>query len=289
MKAIVKIIYCCLILLCLTIIAEAQDTSGLQYIEEMPETHAAESGGVKLEEVQATNDSVTEALDLDNEEGYDQEASRKEELQKMADEQAQNEPLYAEKQIDNKKWQQLKKDEKFNYDVVKTKKEKPEEKKDKSIKFDPLKWKNAMTILLFAMIALAVVLIIYAFFGKQYFAKPTQQLVQQEDNWEDVEVFSAWDKAIADAIANQDYRLATRILYLQTLQLLNDTNWIQYSKEKLSNQYLQKLYGTQLYKPFAQCNKYFDYVWYGKYPISQTAFTDIRAQFVQLQNQISTS
>jgi hypothetical protein len=275
MKLVLCTIWLCVVLLCGSACVFAQDIPTVQTAEEL------------ATELNATNDSVTQALDIDTdaEEENNYEQQNNDRLRQIVDEQAKEIPLYAEKNLDTSKWKKLITDEKLNYDPLKVAKIK-EEVVEKPSTFDPTTWKNAMVVLLFVLVALAIVLIIYAFFGKQYFAKPEQKLQEEQDNWEDVEAFSAWDKAIADALSNNDYRLATRILYLQTLQQLNDTNWIQYSKEKLSNHYLQKLYGTQLYQPFTQCNKYFDYVWYGKYPLTEQSFADIRAQFIQLQNQV---
>jgi cell division protein FtsL len=181
-------------------------------------------------------------------------------------------------------WRRLIKDEKLSY-IEKIEKKKIEKKimpKEKS-KSDG----KTEIVLLFSMIALVIVMIIYAFFGKKYF-KNKQENVQQEIlDFENVDTFSEWEKSINEAVANQDYRLAIRILYLQTLQILNDKNKIIYRKEFPNSIYLAKLFNTSLYLSFYELTRYFDYVWYGRYTVSQNTYHQAYAQFQIFQNSIT--
>jgi hypothetical protein len=235
----------------------------------------------------ATNDSVLNALEIEQDDVNDYDQKKYRRLQQLLNEQVKSIPTYIEKKVDPNKWDTLINDKNFNYQPITIQKEKPKQVANNLGIFDGIKWKNFMIIALFVLVALAVVIIIYAFFGKQYFTKSDKKIEIINNNWEEVESFNEWEKAIHDAIANNDYRLATRILYLQTLQQLKETNWIDYRKEKLSSEYQQQLYGTQHYKAFQQCNRYFDYIWYGNYTLTPQGFNDVKAQFIQFQNNIT--
>jgi len=200
------------------------------------------------------------------------------------------EAAYQQRNITDTAWKNITSDKDLVYNELKEKKPEPKKEESKPVDFSKFDWnfgKDFGTVMLFILIALVIVMIIYAFFGKQYFSKKDVAIVEEETTWEDVQEFNEWDKAIAEALSNNNYRLATRILYLQSLQKLNDHSWINYNKETLTSAYMQKLYDTRLYASFAVVTRYFDYTWYGHYELTAENFQQIRAQFIQFQNSIT--
>ncbi|MEZ0541602.1 DUF4129 domain-containing protein [Fibrella arboris] len=84
---------------------------------------------------------------------------------------------------------------------------------------------------------------------------------------------------IDEAIASRNYRMAVRLLYLQTLKNLTDRGLIRWQPNKTNRQYAQELTGNPNRLGFEQLTSQFDYVWYGDFPIDETRFQLVRQQF----------
>ncbi len=269
----------CIGLLCCVNSVQAQTEN----LIEPPAVDTAFTKDLELnEEVKA---AVTEATEDAENSGGDFENKRLENLWKEAEKQ---DAKYTVRKIADTTITNLKADKKLTYPDLQKKKEEiiPQNTEKIEEKFDPNKYKNAATILLFICIALVIVLILYAFFGKQYFAKEDKTVIEDATSFEDVEEFTEWQKALQAALAQKDYRLATRILFLETLQKMNGHNIIQYQKDKLNATYLQQLYGTRYYEGFTQIVRNFEYTWYGNYELTEEKFKIIQNQVQAFQAKI---
>ena len=238
----------------------------------------------------AVDTATLEELNMNTEEVSAEDDAEISSLQEKLLDAKKKEAIYQQRNITDTAWKNITSDKDLVYIELKEKKSEPQKKENNPTNFSKFNWnlgKDFGTVMLFILIALVIVIIIYAFFGKQYFSKKDIAIVQEETTWEDVQEFNEWDKAIAEALYNNNYRLATRILYLQSLQKLNDHSWINYKKETLTSAYMQKLYDTRLYASFAVVTRYFDYTWYGHYELTAENFQQIRAQFIQFQNSIT--
>lgn len=90
-----------------------------------------------------------------------------------------------------------------------------------------------------------------------------------------------FDTAIDNAVQQRNYRLAVRLLYLQTLKRLTDHNRIAYTPDKTNRQYLYELANTSLQADFESLTRQFEFVWYGDFPIDETRLAQVRQQFQQ--------
>lgn len=120
------------------------------------------------------------------------------------------------------------------------------------------------------------------FFGKNGDASLAYQV--EEENIHELDFKAAIDKAIA----NNNYRLAVRLLYLQTLKQLTDNGLIEWRINKTNATYVQELKGHQQQNGFIQLTNYFDRVWYGEANINYEQFADAQQSFIQFQQQIHT-
>lgn len=102
---------------------------------------------------------------------------------------------------------------------------------------------------------------------------------------EDLEI-TVYEQQITDAIAQGKYRLAVRLLYLQTLRLLSDKQIITYSREKTNAAYLRSMISTPWYKTFAGLTLDYEYIWYGERPVSSEQFKVVHNQFSQFMNEL---
>lgn len=88
-----------------------------------------------------------------------------------------------------------------------------------------------------------------------------------------------FDTAVDEAVSQRNYRLAVRLLYLQTLKRLTDAERIRYKPDKTNRQYVQELANSPLQTDFETLTRQFEYVWYGDFPVDESRFGAIRQQF----------
>lgn len=86
---------------------------------------------------------------------------------------------------------------------------------------------------------------------------------------------------INEAIESRNYRMAVRLLYLQTLKSLADGGLIRWQPDKTNRQYAYELTGNAKRLGFEQLTTQFEYAWYGDFPVDETRFKHIRQQFQQ--------
>jgi hypothetical protein len=96
----------------------------------------------------------------------------------------------------------------------------------------------------------------------------------------------SFDEAIRAAVESGNYRLATRLLYLQVLKKLSDRGYINWQINKTNIDYLNETAGKQWSSLFSSVTFSFEYSWYGELPVSKERFTDLQQQFHQLNNQL---
>lgn len=112
----------------------------------------------------------------------------------------------------------------------------------------------------------------------------TQGLVYQTET-EDIHSIPFAD-AIAQAINQQNYRLAIRLMYLQTLKQLTDKGFINWQINKTNYEYLRELQQHPQQQMFRELTYHFEYAWYGDLPVNQQAFQGIQNVFNQFNNKL---
>lgn len=116
------------------------------------------------------------------------------------------------------------------------------------------------------------------------FNKKAQGLpLEYENLTENIHEISFQDR-IEEAEATRNYRLVVRLLYLQTLKQLTDRSLIDWKPDKTNRQYVHELAGSPLQASFERLTTQFERVWYGDFPVSETIFGDLRAEFTQFNN-----
>ncbi len=92
--------------------------------------------------------------------------------------------------------------------------------------------------------------------------------------------------AIEKASGSGNYRLAVRLLYLQSLKLLADKNFINWQSNKTNTHYLREISNTGLQQTFEQITDVFEYTWYGNLAVTGENFAKIKDQFLKFQSQL---
>lgn len=99
-----------------------------------------------------------------------------------------------------------------------------------------------------------------------------------EENIEKID----FDQLIANALKENNYRLATRYLYLKSLKTLAHNNLIDWHYDKTNSDYLNEIKDLQLKALFKRVSYIYEYVWYGEFPIDEEKFNKNKVDFKQL-------
>ena len=94
---------------------------------------------------------------------------------------------------------------------------------------------------------------------------------------------------IEQVIAEGNYAVAVRLLYLQSIQALNDHQLIRWKRDKTNGEYLRELPEGTLRRDFTELTGVFERIWYGEKPIGRTQFPAVQAQFSRMQQSIQNS
>lgn len=86
-----------------------------------------------------------------------------------------------------------------------------------------------------------------------------------------------FEKLIDEAIQQEQYRLAIRLVFLRALKLLSDHHHIHWQPGKTNHDYLDELTDTRLRTGFNELNFYFEYAWYGNFTINAQLFSRVSA------------
>ena len=93
-----------------------------------------------------------------------------------------------------------------------------------------------------------------------------------------------FEREIAQAQQDRDYRRGIRLLYIYTLKKLTDRQLIHWRPGKTNHDYQAELRGSAMASSFEQLSHYYEYAWYGNFPADEAMY--LRAE--QLVQRIDT-
>lgn len=103
---------------------------------------------------------------------------------------------------------------------------------------------------------------------------------QTEDAPLGLNEYSEYNMLIKEAEQEKDFNLSTRYLYLQMLRRLGDRELIQFSADKTNYAYVKELAGEPYQQAFASLTLNYEYVWYGKFIISENRYMQLKEEFI---------
>lgn len=151
-----------------------------------------------------------------------------------------------------------------------------------------LKFINAISkskflkILLFIALAAGIIFAIYQVMVANNFfliARRRRNAVRQAD---DSELSPEnLDERILEETRNGNYRQAVRYMYLKTLKILSEYNFITLHAKSTNQDYIRQMYKHNSAGQFRQLTRIYEYVWYGEFDPSESQFDMIRTNFNQ--------
>lgn len=147
-------------------------------------------------------------------------------------------------------------------------------------------WGNILGVVI---IALVIAVIVYGLVRKDGFSflfsskRKVNAYAVLEENIHEMN----FDQLLDEAIQQNDYRRAVRLLFLHALKLLSDRDLIHWQPGKTNHEYAAELDDHNKLKPgFDQLNYYFDYVWYGNFDATASLFERARKTFSAWREQL---
>jgi hypothetical protein len=190
----------------------------------------------------------------------------------------------AKRTVDAKQLDSLHKDEDFWYvDKAHRKKQKPKKEQSSSAKTN---WLQPLIWILMIGGFIAVLFWFLWSSDVRLFRKPPQKTSREEVVEEDIFEID-YDKAIKDAIASGNFRVAVRLGYLQLLKELSERNIIRYSQQLTNSDYVMQLYGTNYYPDFFRITRHFEYAWYGGFNVSSAAYEKISSDLGHFKSKLA--
>lgn len=150
---------------------------------------------------------------------------------------------------------------------------------------------RVFTILMFILFGGLLIMVIYHLFfsGDQQiyrWKRRKRALSHGEVSMDDITHFHDWEQALQDACSHGHYRLAVRLWYLQTLQLLHEKSLIQFQSEKTNRDYQRELQATTYASSFKTLTTYFEYIWYGQFEVDEAQYGTIATLYKNFQQAI---
>jgi Domain of unknown function (DUF4129) len=96
-----------------------------------------------------------------------------------------------------------------------------------------------------------------------------------------------FEKLIHEATEKNEFRLATRLIFLHALKLLSDKHLIEFNPGKTNHDYVEELITPDLKTGLNELSFYFDYAWYGNFSINDIQFQRIKNTFSEWRTKMS--
>ncbi len=118
-----------------------------------------------------------------------------------------------------------------------------------------------------------------------FFAKGQNTELIFDDSIEDIHEMN-FDILIQEAVSKKNFRRATRLHYLKLLKEMTDRGQLAWRPEKTNQDYLHELKDDGLKTAFSNLTRYFEYIWYGNFPVSADAFKQVSESFRNFSNKL---
>lgn len=191
-------------------------------------------------------------------------------------------PTLTKRKVSAEKLTELQQDEAFWYANKGLKKKEPVKKASPNFLVEILqeKWFKMLLWILIVASFFSIIVWYLSSLNIRLFRKASTTIAVHDENKMPDDIFSIpYDSKIAEAIKQNQFQLAVRLLYLQTLMRLSHKNLIQFKQDKTNSHYLSQLYNTIYYKDFFSLTRHFEYTWYGQFPISEVVFKQLQKDF----------
>jgi hypothetical protein len=138
-------------------------------------------------------------------------------------------------------------------------------------------------VLLYIFLATAIIFIAYQLtvVNNFFISSASRKKRLQKSVEDDSDISTNLDEKIRSAIDDREYRHAIRFMYLRTLKLLSENNFITLHARSTNQEYIRQMYKHNQLSEFRQLTRIYEYVWYGEFDPNERQFETIRNKFNQ--------
>ena len=145
---------------------------------------------------------------------------------------------------------------------------------------------NVLEIVVYILSLLFIIFIIRQFLKSKIsapltsyasFNKPVGYLIK-DDNISGID----FNQYLKEALQNNDFKVAVRILYLKLLKNLDDSKKIIWHPGKTNHQYQNEIKETDLRNDFSKLTWIYECVWYGGFKIDKRSFNSVHKKFSKI-------
>lgn len=147
---------------------------------------------------------------------------------------------------------------------------------------------SGLQVVLWVLAAAFVLFVIYKLFVTGSPLQRRQKTVTQvpQAAEEIITPESDFDRMIREALQKNNYRLAIRYHYLQTLHTLAQKNYVQLAADKTNYNYVHEIADFNKQNEFAALTLNYEYVWYGEFVIDEMVYQKLKPAFVAFNSKI---
>lgn len=117
--------------------------------------------------------------------------------------------------------------------------------------------------------------------GKWVFGKSSDKNIIPVTDIENNIHATDFQKLIAEAEKDNNYRLAIRYYYLWLLKGLTNAEIIEYDVEKTNSDYYNEITSKTIKDEFSYTSYLYNYIWYGEFDVNETQFNKARTAFTK--------
>ena len=152
---------------------------------------------------------------------------------------------------------------------------------------------NYISLILKTLLIIGLLVLIIWLFNKYYVTRQKkapenkseinlsedERLIQQKD----------LSTLIEEAEAQNNYRLASRYLFLNILKHLKNQNLIAYEFQKTNSDYRNEISPEEIKSVFVYASRFYEFVWYGDFQLDATAYQKAKTRLQALISTIQNS
>ena len=95
-----------------------------------------------------------------------------------------------------------------------------------------------------------------------------------------------FEQEISQAVQQQNFKKAVRLVYLASLKRLTDAGLLKWEPGKTNSQYQRELKSAGFIKSFGSLGYYFEYAWYGDFPVDEQLYRQVEQTYQQFSQQL---
>ena len=199
----------------------------------------------------------------------------------------------SKERLDKKKWQELTEGVDYRDDVKEEQKQRHTKKVNDnnvrtSVNFPD--WLNNPILKIAVIVGLALLLIFFIARVIIQYYNPKVEPLNEAGLLEEIEanlLESDVDRFIKQAIADKNFRLATRLYYMKTIKELSLKELVSWKKDKTNFDYIVELRNWSYQDNFKAVTAKYERIWYGEVDVNAIDFGLLQNSFIDLLSKIN--